>query len=189
MTTLVRDPCLCKSTSPQSTSTTRTTNNSITDHFDMFICKSTSPRSTSTTRITNNSITDGVQAICLVGFLRSLVSQDHHSQFVDCQDSHAFNIHNVFLDAGSIISDRGGCRRINWKSIFLWETFTEMRQGFFLQTKEIMFCNFLLDRESLKQAGAGFISNEPSGYLLFCWLVLADRGGCRRIIRKLIFSW
>ena len=71
---------------PRSTSTTRTTNNSITDHFNMFICKSTSPRSTSTTRITNNSITDGVQAICLVGFLRSLVSQDHHSQFVDCQD-------------------------------------------------------------------------------------------------------
>ena len=92
--------------------------------FYIFICKSTSPRSTSTTRITNNSITDGVQAICWVGFLRSLVSQDHHSQFVDCQDSHALNIHNVFLDAGSIISDRGGCRRINWKLIFLWETFT-----------------------------------------------------------------
>ena len=42
-----------------------------------------------------------------------------------------------------------------------------MRQGFFLQTKQIKFRNFLLDRESPKQAGAGFISNEPSGFLFF----------------------
>ena len=51
-----------------------------------------------------------------------------------------------------------------------------MRQGFFLQTKQIKFRNFLLDRESPKQAGAGFISNEPSGFLFFLLVGFGRQG-------------